>query len=112
MSQNELEELAKAAFYITDMARGCIGAFKIEEDGWGAGDAPRCAQEIRHCLAYLTDEGWTRDDKLAYLAPYTANIKRAVYWKKFEGEKRWITITFADRFGILCEFTSHAKKPW
>lgn len=113
-SPNEMEEVAKAAFYITEIARGCIGSFKIEEEGWGQGDAKRAYDEVMSCLETLDRDGWKRDNALAMSAPYTANIKRAVLVKKFPAPigKRWVTVTLAIRFGVDSEFTSLDKAPW
>lgn len=111
---NEMVELAKAAFYITDIAKGLLGEFKIEEEGWGSGDGPRAYQEVKDCLACLDMDGWSRDDKVAMAAPYTANIRRAVLKKKFPAPigMRWVTVTLAERFGVDCTFTALDHKPW
>lgn len=115
MSQaNEMEELARAAFYIQDIAKGAIGSFKIEEEGWGQGDGPRAYQDIKDCLALLDMDGWKRDNEVALMAPYTANIRRAVLKKKFPKPIgwRWVTVTLAERFGVDCTFTSLDEQPW
>lgn len=108
----EMTELAKAAFYVTDIQAGRTGSFKIEEEGWGCGDSQRCYKEIHAVLLTLRDDGWKEDKLLAQTAPYTHNIRRAVLWKKFSFGKRWVTVILAERFGIDCTFNALDKKPW
>lgn len=109
MSDNEMQEIARAAFYVTDIARGCLGEFKIEGD-----DARKCYQEVYHCLAALDGDGWKRDEECAMRAPYTDKIKRTVLKKKFPAPigKRWVTVVLAEFLGIDCTFTALDREPW
>lgn len=111
--KNGMETLAEAAFYITDVVAGRVGKFKIQEQGWGEGDAPRAYQEIADCLGALKDAGFKDKPDLALMAPYTHNIKRGVYYKKFpDGSKRYVVLILAERFGVDARFEVHTKKPW
>lgn len=114
MSDNEMQEIARAAFYVTDAMRGVLGEFKIEEDGWAAGEGPRAYAEVQDCLLRLRNDGWVFDEKLGMNAPYTANIRRCVLKKKFPKPigKRWVTVILAERFGVDCTFTVVAREPW
>jgi hypothetical protein len=107
-----MEELARSAFYVTDIAAGRIGSFKIEEEGWGQGDGARAYQEIREALAFLEEKGFERDTKGALRAPYSHNIRRTLLKKKFKHGTIWVTVVLAERFGVDAAFTSHDECPW
>ena len=111
--KNEMETLAEAAFYVQDVVKGRIGKFKVEEEGWGQGGAAKAYGEIAFVLKTLKDAGFKDRAALALEAPYTGNIRRGVYYKRFPGnEKRWVVLILAERFGVDATFEVMDTKPW
>lgn len=113
MKPNAMEELAKASFFVTDAAKGLLGTWKVEEEGWGEGDRTRALEEFYFCLRTLKEAGFKDAKKVADRAPFTANIRVGAFYKKFEGDKRrWVTVIVGDRFGFDATFEVHDKAPW
>jgi len=116
-SDNPLVELAQAAIYVPDLARGVIGEIEITEEGWGEGDVPRVLEEIHRGQRTLVEAGWRRSKHHERHAPYTHNVEVAVYRKQLEGEKvpHWIVVLVTTRFGLHSVWKGlgpRKKGPW
>jgi hypothetical protein len=110
----EMHELAMAALYIPELARGVVGAVNIEMDGMTCQESWRKTRdEIFAAQRTLVDAGWRRNERLEDIAPYDRhNIDIAVYEREFDSGMRWIVVTAANRFGLSSTFTGVKEKPW
>ena len=104
--QNEMEILARAAYYTSDLVRGVEGEFEIAEEGWGQGGYQAALDEVHSVQRALVAAGWRRDKAKEERAPYSHNIEVACYRKQFKpGQKnRWVYVTVATRFGLVAKF--------
>lgn len=106
MSENEMEVLAKASFYIQDIIAGRIGEFEITEEGWGAGDGPRALAEVKECLLKLKEAGFKDDLGGLRSAPYSHNVNVGCFTKEFDHGDRTVIMTLTTRFGIHAKFSA------
>ena len=101
-----LLQLAEAALYIDDLARGVQGEFIIEEEG--IGNPGPTIREIHECQVHLFQEGWRRHKaaERVYQAGFSHNVEVAVYAKRFPGQKKphFIQINLTTRFGVRAVF--------
>ncbi len=110
--KNEMQVLAEASFYVTDAAKGLVGKWDVEEDGWGQGDEARAIAEFYDCLRILKEAGFVDKPKIAERAPFTHNIRTGCFYKEFPEGKRWIAVTLATRFGFSSSFEVCTSEPW
>lgn len=111
--KNEMQVLAEVSFFATDAAKGLVGKWDVEEDGWGQGDLARAVEEFQDCLRILKEAGFVDKPKIAQRAPFTANIQTGCFYKKFPGlGERWIAVTLATRFGFSSSFEVCTTEPW
>jgi len=110
----ELHELAMAALYFPEIARGVEGEFDISTNEASQDEVRRVANEIREGQVLLYQVGWRQKKAMARKAPYTSKIEVGVWRKKFGDEKeyRWIVCIIAVFLGITATFTCSKKKPW
>jgi hypothetical protein len=107
----ELHELAMAALYFPEIARGVEGDFDISTGEMTLDEYNRVKSEIREgqCLLYLA--GWRQDKVMERSAPYD-RIEVGVWKKRFDGKWRWIVCDIALYMGITATFKCSKKKPW
>lgn len=111
--KNAMEELARAAFYVTDAMRGVLGEWEIEDSDWSPATSRTAYEELQRNLKLLKEAGWKDRPKLSERAPYSQNIRVGCFYKTVRGVgKRWITLTVASRFGLIAKFKVHKDKPW
>ena len=120
MSENEMEILAQAAYYVPEMLRGVVGSFKIRDEGlWNFKESFDNVQAVREAQRALVMDGWKRKEEMEKFSPYSHNVEVGVYYKRFPRkpkalrcEHRWVTILILTRFGIDATFEVHDHKPW
>lgn len=110
----ELHELAMAALYFPEIARGVEGEFDISKDQMTEDEYRLLKAEILEGQKVLFLAGWRQDKRMERSAPYTSKIEIGVWRKRFGDEKedRWITCTIANWLGITATFECMKEKPW
>ena len=112
-TENEMETLARAAFYVQDAMRGVLGEWEIEDASWSPETSRTAYEELQHCLKRLKEDGWKDRPDLSERAPYSHNIRVGCFYKKVPGVgRRWITLTVAARFGLVAKFKVWKGVPW
>ncbi len=111
---SEMHELAMAALYFPEIARGVEGEFDINTREMSQDELCRIRGEILEGQKLLYLAGWRQDRVMERSAPYDPKIEIGVWRKRFKGEMeyRWIVCTIAVFLGVRAAFECSKKKPW